>query len=153
MTDILVAIDPGKATGFAIIDVTNPDFPYVVSAEELPTEAFYGRIEEVFLAYQFDSLEVVIEDFKITKRTADLTDAPWSLNLIGVTQYFCWKYKRAFTLQLPARKPFASNERLRQVNFWHVGGEGHANDALRHAMIYIVDNNPSWARKLIVPDK
>lgn len=153
MPEYLLAIDPGKMTGFALIDVTIPDDPWVVSAEELTVEEFYAKIEELFLTNLYNNVEVVIEDFKITKRTADLTDAPWSLNLIGVTQYFCWKYKRVLTLQLPARKPFASNDRLRLVNFWHVGGAGHANDALRHGMIYIVDNNPNWARKLIVPDK
>jgi hypothetical protein len=26
------------------------------------------------------------------------------------------------------------------VGFWHVGGEGHAQDAFRHALVYMVRN-------------
>lgn len=153
MSEYLLAIDPGKMTGFALLNIDDPDNPWIMEALELTVEEFYVRIEEVFETYQYQSLEVVIEDFKITKRTADLSDAPWSLNLIGVTQFFGHKYRVPVTLQLPARKPFASNDRLRLVNFWQKSTAGHSNDALRHAMIYIVDNNPNWARKLIIPDK
>jgi hypothetical protein len=53
-------------------------------------------------------------------------------------------------LQLPSQKPFADNEKLHAVDFWHVGGAGHANDSLRHAMVWIVERNRKWTRKLLV---
>jgi hypothetical protein len=117
----------------------------------LPDE-FYAKMEEVF-AEHHEHLVVVWEDYHITAQTAKLSQQPWSLNLIGVLQYFCWKYNVEFEVHSPSRKVFANDKRLRLVGFWRKGMAGHANDAYRHAMVFIVDRNPNWARKLIVPDK
>jgi hypothetical protein len=109
-------------------------------------------IEHTIANYGTD-LAIVWEDFHITVETAKKTPQPWSLHLIGVMLYFCWKYDIPCATQSPVRKGFATNDKLRHVGFWHKGGEGHANDAFRHAMIYLVDNHPNWARKLILPTK
>lgn len=148
MARYIFAVDPGLATGVALVDCSNPDEPFVVWSLELTTTQFYAKIEEVFQLY-YAELELVVEDFHML--SGDKSEAPWSLNLIGICEFFCWRYGVKFTKQSPGRKPFAFNDRLRLVGFWHVGGEGHANDALRHAMIYHADHYPRWARKLIVP--
>jgi hypothetical protein len=31
-----------------------------------------------------------------------------------------------------------SNEKLKKLEFWHKGGEGHALDAIRHAVLRLV---------------
>jgi hypothetical protein len=143
----LLAIDPGLMTGMCLIDLKDPDNPVVVWSVEATTTEFYDKIAE-YVAHP--EIHVVMEDFKITVETGKLTEAPWSLNLIGVVQYLCYLNSKVLDFQLPSQKPFADNDKLRAVDFWHVGGAGHANDALRHAMIWIVDRNRKWTRKLIV---
>lgn len=143
----LLAIDPGLATGVCLIDLIDPENPVKVWAVEATTNEFYDQIAQLVA---HPETHVVIEDFKITVETGKLSDAPWSLNLIGVVQYLCYLNGKVLDFQLPSQKPFATNEKLRAVDFWYVGGEGHANDALRHAMIWIVDRNRKWTRKLLV---
>ena len=143
----LLAIDPGLATGVCLIDLIDPENPVVVWSREVGLEEFYDNICDLI---EHPETHVVIEDFKITVETGKLSDAPWSLNLIGVVQYLCYLNGKVLDFQMPSEKPFADNDKLRAVNFWHVGGEGHANDALRHAMIWIVKNNRKWTRKLLV---
>jgi len=143
----LLAIDPGLATGVCLIDLIYPDTPVVVWSDEVSVDQFYDKIAQLIAE---PSTHVVIEDFKITVETGKLSDAPWSLNLIGIVQYLCYLNGKVLDFQSPSQKPFADNDKLRAVDFWHVGGEGHANDALRHAMIWIVENNRKWTRKLLL---
>lgn len=143
----LLAIDPGLATGVAMIDLTDYDNPKVMWSDELTITQFYDTIDKLIGR---EDLAVVIEQFKITVETGKLSDAPWSLNLIGIVDYLCYHRGAEIYFQMPSQKPFADNEKLRAVDFWHVGGAGHALDALRHAMIWIVEYNRKWTRKLIV---
>ena len=143
----LLAIDPGLMTGLCLIDLSDPENPVKVWSAEVTLEQFWEEIED--LAKQAET-HIVIEDFRITSETAKLTEAPWSLNLIGVLQFLCHKYGKTLDLQLPSQKPFADNDKLHAVEFWHVGGAGHANDASRHAMIWIVERNRKWTKKLLL---
>lgn len=143
----LLALDPGLATGVCLIDLIDPENPVKVWSAEVSTTEFYDKIEELVAQKE---THVVIEDFKITVETGKLSDAPWSLNLIGIVQYLCYLNGKVLDFQLPSQKPFADNDKLRAVDFWHVGGEGHANDALRHAMVWIVDRNRKWTKRLLV---
>lgn len=143
----LLAIDPGLATGVCMIDMFDPENPIKMWSAEVSVEEFYDKIKDLIVQPE---THVVIEDFKITVETGKLSDAPWSLNLIGVVQYLCYHSGKVLDLQLPSQKPFADNDKLKAVDFWHVGGAGHANDSLRHAMVWIVDRNRKWTRKLLV---
>lgn len=145
----LLGIDPGKATGVCLIDLTDSVNPKPVWSYEWSVNEFYTMIEPV-IATDGVELFIACEDFRITAATAKLTEAPWSLNLIGVVQFLGLKYNRKVSLQLPSEKPFATNDRLRMVGFWHKGGEGHANDAYRHAMIWLVKNNREWTKNLLL---
>lgn len=143
----LLSIDPGLATGVCLIDLSDPENPVKVWSKEVTIAEFHDNIEKLV---SHEETHVVIEAFKITVETGKLSDAPWSLELIGVVRYLCYLSGKELDLQLPSQKPFADNDKLRAVDFWHVGGEGHANDALRHAMVWIVDRNRKWTKKLLV---
>jgi hypothetical protein len=141
----LLAIDPGLATGVSLIDLSDPDNPVKVWSVEVTTEEFYDKIEDLI---RQPETHVCIERYKIGE---EATDSPWSLELIGIVKLMCYRYGKDLDIQLPsAAKEFATNDKLRAVGFWHVGGEGHANDSLRHAMIWIVNRNRKWTRKLLV---
>lgn len=135
----LISIDPGKASGFAVLDFSNLKEPSIVYSDELvqfDTVAFVHRS----LSEDADLYEVVMEEFKITPQTGKNSAASWSLEIIGAVRYFCELYKVPFTLQPPSRaKNFVPNDRMKNIGIWHRGGEGHARDALRHAVLYLVE--------------
>lgn len=134
----------------ALMDITDINNVSIINAWELDTEEFYKKAEDIISALG-PSLEIVLEDFIITDRTAKLSQAPWSLQLKGVVMFLAWKhYANSFTLQKPSDKAFAPNEKLKHVGFWFVGGEGHAQDAFRHVIVYLVNRYPQWAKNLIV---
>lgn len=146
----LLAIDPGLATGMALINITDLNNPQIINAWELNTTEFYDKAEEIISSCG-PLLDIVIENFIVTKRTAELTQAPWSLELIGVVRFLARKYYvNDLVLNKPSDKQFADNDKLRQCGFWFVGGEGHANDAFRHAVVWLVNKNPRWAKNLLV---
>lgn len=143
----LLGLDPGLMTGACLVDITTLDEPVMVWSEEWTIADFHDKIGHLM---EMKNISVVIEDFKITVETAKLTPQPWSLHLIGVTLYLGYINNVKVKIQTPSQKPFATNDRLRAVGFWHVGEDGHANDAARHAMIWIVEKNRQWAKKLLV---
>lgn len=140
----LFAVDPGLATGICLIDIQDHENPFMVWSKEVNTTEFYDDIEDMIAN---PDVHVVFEGFKITDESPD---SPWSLELIGIIKIFCYRYGKQWDQQWPVQKAFADNDKLRSVGFWHVGENGHANDALRHAMIWIVEHNRKWTRKLLL---
>lgn len=138
MTKIL-SIDPGKMTGASFVTY-NTDSPDIeIETFEVPMT----DINEWLLTYleekYFDIDAVIIEEFKITAGTGKLGSPDWSLRIIGAVEYICARYGVPITKQFPSNaKAFSTNEKLRAVDMWHKGGAGHANDSLRHAMLYMV---------------
>jgi hypothetical protein len=145
----LLAIDPGLDTGMVFMDIEDPLEPIIIGDWELQPDEFYARVEEIISTHG-SNVRVVIERYIITPETAKKSPQPWSLELIGVTRKECWKYGATLVLQKPSEKEFATNEKLRHVGFWHVGGEGHANDAFRHALVYLNERYARWGKKLVM---
>lgn len=138
MTSI-ISIDPGKTTGWSEITYTRDTFIIEAAAELTINEV----LDTLLNGLDDPDIEkpdaIVIEDFKITAGTGKLGSPDWSLRLIGAVEYICYKYDIPLVKQLPVNaKNFSSNERLRRIGMWHKGGAGHANDSLRHAMLYMV---------------
>jgi hypothetical protein len=147
MGKTLLSIDPGLMTGVCLIDISDMDNPSPLWDHEWTIMEFHDNIGGLISG---GNIEVVIEDFKITTETAKMSPQPWSLHLIGVVLYLCYLHGVNVSLQKPSQKPFATTERLQSVGFWSKGTEGHSIDAYRHAMIWIVEHNRKWTRKLLV---
>lgn len=152
----LLAVDPGKVTGFALLNIsemTNEISPRIISTYELSVPGFQHAFDSFLRNYCVDPIEVVIEEYKITAATAKLTEAPWSLKNIGVVEFLCRERGLPLTEQPPSRaKNFVPNDRLQALGLWHKGGAGHANDALRHAVLYLVENHDWRPSKLLDSD-
>lgn len=135
MTDMkyIMAIDPGKLTGVAVFTVTEDGTPVLEGSAELHRDEFESWLEGWLLGYS--EIEVVAERYVIGD-----ADSPWSLRMLGVLSYLSRKGGHGEpVLQTPAdAKSFCTNERLKHLGYWHVGGEGHANDAIRHGVLYMV---------------
>jgi hypothetical protein len=92
------------------------------------------------LLHEHTAPHIVIERFTITSATAKNSQAPWSLEVIGIVKWLVFielglDPDEVITMQGPAEaKRLITNDILRKCNLWHRGGQGHANDAIRHAV-------------------
>jgi len=142
----LLCLDPGKTSGCAILDTSelqenqSGEVKILMTGELSPEELDDWLIESFSSALADKAgFETVCEDFIITPQTGKNSAAPWSLKKIGVLEFLGRRYNVPVTLQTPAAaKSFVSNDRLRALGLWHKGGAGHANDALRHGVLYLV---------------
>lgn len=150
---IVAAVDPGKMTGVCLVDfidvsarldaVTAIDCR-LVSSSELEFDGLLDWCEQTMTQAE----QVAIENFIITPATGKNTQAPWSLMGIGVVTAICMRSSLPLALQKPVdAKSLVSNDLLRSLKLWHRGGAGHANDALRHAVLYAVRHG--WRSKAL----
>lgn len=133
----VVAVDPGKLSGVVEITIDGDDVSVVGSHElaQIPTCEYVENVLEV----SKERVVIVCEAFRITVQTGKKKDVNYSLEILGTLRYLAHKYGADFHLQTPGdAKHFSDNDRLKSVGFWHVGGEGHANDAFRHALLYMI---------------
>jgi len=130
-TSVLTVIDPGFTTGIVHL-YSNGTF----SADELGFDKISNALLNVGDSYR-EKAVFVAESFRITVQTPKNTQAPWSLELIGVARAVSRLYTgRDLVLQDPsAAKRFASDVRLKHMG-WHTPGKGHANDAARHLLLF-----------------
>lgn len=138
---LLIAIDPGKASGFAVLDYTNLDDIKILHSAELEQMQTVSEVDTLLSdADDPSDYEIVMEKFTITAQTGKNSNAEnWSPEIIGAVKYLAWREGVAYTEQTPAEaKNFVPNDRMKNVGIWHVGGEGHARDALRHAVLYLI---------------
>lgn len=139
MTTHLISIDPGKLSGFVILDITNTltddSTPDILESAEKEQMITCYDVHHLLSADNDINYRVVCEDFIITTQTGKKKDTRYSLEIIGALRYLTGMYHVPFTLQRPSEaKSFVSNERLTSMDLYVKGGEGHMRDAMRHAV-------------------
>jgi hypothetical protein len=110
--------------------------PELLESHEFLRDDLERWLEEKLLrSTAGESVEVVAERYVIGK-----ADSPWSLKYLGVLSYLSRKGGWGEpVIQTPAdAKSFVSNQRIKDLGFWHRGGKGHALDAIRHGILYMV---------------
>lgn len=131
---MIVAIDPGKTCGWATW-TQYEDGPLFRSGE-MQWEELIRWLECGVVVQQIEL--VVCERFDFTAETLtkpDYREPVWIIGGLVAMSVMSW-----FELELQARelKVLMTDDRLRHVGWWHVGGGGHANDAARHLGAYLV---------------
>jgi len=134
VTGPVIAVDPGLMTGIACM------YQGQHRSLELPYEQVGMWVEEYLDAMR--PVQVVCENFFITRETAKKSQSPWSLKLIGVMDYLVAKYGQpAVVLQAPSdAKRFSTDARLKTLGWYKGSGSGyagHADDASRHLLLYL----------------
>ena len=138
---MILSIDPGKATGVATYDADHGGFD---SYEIEGRYALAGHVSD----NSWD--EVVCEDFVISQRTIKTTPQKDPLRIIGWLDMDMEARATPFTLQTAGQaKSFATDAKLKHVGWFTKEGEGHANDAARHLLVYLVAKYPQQAMKLL----
>lgn len=128
----IIALDPGKTTGVVVKEGGT-----VVTHEQMDFMEVASFFHDYLWAHKDEDVKVVVEAFIITMHTAKNTQAPWSLELIGVFRYLTERITGgSIILQKPSdAKRFASDERLKLMGYY-ARGKGHANDAARHLLLF-----------------
>jgi len=148
----VLSVDPGKATGVVLMSLDNDVATRILSAEVQPEE-FARYVNNILDGWKnYESFTVVCERFTINAQTVRNSQAPYSLEQIGVLKHLCREAGYSvenIVMQSPAdAKAMFPNEALKKVGTWHVGGEGHANDAMRHALLNLVKTG--WKPRILL---
>lgn len=142
---IVLAVDPGKASGIAVLswEPESDKEPEVLYSLEAQPETFGDDIEQA-LKYMNDCEQFLVccESFTINAQTVRNSQAPYSLEQIGVLKHLCRRAgydpsQIAFQPPVNAKNMFP-NPALKKLGLWHRGGEGHALDAIRHGALRLV---------------
>lgn len=142
----VLALDPGLTSGVALLAREGPQVLY---SAELDFETT-GRVIEHYLSADPQHIAPVAERFIITTKTGEKSQAPWSLEGIGMMRWLALRHGAGpLTLFNPSdAKAMFPNDALRRVECWHRGGAGHARDAIRHGLMYLV--NTGWADRRLL---
>lgn len=145
MTRHIISVDPGKATGMSYFVWDGPGTePLMLWSGEYQQHEYAAPIREAFLTCQAlgINLEVVCERFTINAQTVRNSQAPFSLEQIGILKQIMMDHGRQpddIYFQSPAdAKAMFDNKKLKVLEYWHVGGEGHALDSIRHGLLRLV---------------
>lgn len=137
---IVLSVDPGKATGMALFTREHEAEPVLVWSGEYQQEEYAQPIRETLRMYP--DVEVVCERFTINAQTVRNSQAPYSLEQIGILKQCLMDAGRKpddIYFQSPAdAKAMFDNSKLKKLEYWHKGGEGHALDAIRHGLLRLV---------------
>jgi hypothetical protein len=150
----VLAVDPGKTSGVALLSWTADlaDTPLLEWSSEVNEEDYADEIMRGLHAARDGRFYVACESFTINMQTAKNSQAPWSLEHIGVLKYLCRKNNypvSAIAFQAPGdAKSMFPNPTLQRLGTWHRGGAGHANDAIRHGLLRMV--KASWLPRQIL---
>lgn len=141
----ILAVDPGKASGLSYFVWEGPDVePEMLWSMEVQQHEYADPIRKAFAFSQSRGtrLEVVCERFTINAQTVRNSQAPYSLEQIGILKQIMMDNGRApddIYFQSPAdAKAMFSNEKIKILDYWHRGGEGHALDSIRHGLLRLV---------------
>jgi hypothetical protein len=143
MTDYVLAVDPGKMTGMALFSRDVGQEPVKEWSKELEQHEVAAAIREVLWNPVIKpNLDVVCERFIINAQTVRNSQAPYSLEVIGIVKQCLFDNGRSMDdiyFQTPANAMgMFTNEKIKKLDYWHRGGAGHALDAIRHALLRFV---------------
>lgn len=144
MSTLFLAVDPGKASGICLFEWEKGSDPVLISSGEYQQDEYAKPIREAFAHAMLSGLEILVvcERFTINAQTIKNTQAPYSLEQIGILKQCMMDIGMNaddIYFQSPAdAKAMFDNPKLKKLDYWHRGGEGHALDAIRHGLLKIV---------------
>lgn len=129
----LLSLDPGGTTGYAVFEYFEDSEPVVKSAGQIP-DGLDGFIRW-YTEQMLDSWdEVVCESFTLRPGVKFPDLSP--VYIIGALEAMEFALNKKPNYQPPTSKPLCNDDTLKRLEIY-IPGRGHANDALRHGIIYL----------------
>lgn len=122
---LVLAVDPGRVTGWASYNTE--------TGAHTSWEATDLTLDNC-LVYSV----IVCEDYRITDKTAQLTQQTDALEIIGTLKNFCAQHGIKFVLQQPSAKKFARPNKLQALGWSVATKDNHADDASAHLLRLLV---------------
>jgi hypothetical protein len=144
MKRYVLSVDPGKASGIALFGFEDGGEPQLITSGEYQQDEYARPIREALAQAMVEGIEIEIicERFTINAQTVRNSQAPFSLEQIGILKQCIMdmgKKPDDIYFQSPAdAKAMFDNAKLKKLEYWHKGGEGHALDAIRHGLLRLV---------------
>jgi hypothetical protein len=133
MMSNILCIDPGGTSGIAIFSASKERKPELLKYLEVPkgTQGFIDFYRENEPLYRWK--KIVCESFtlRVGVKFPDLTP----VYIIGALEALV-KDGVEIIFQSPSLKGLCDDDRLKFIEM-HQRGSGHANDAIRHGIIYL----------------
>lgn len=135
----VLAVDPGRANGVCLIQ---REGLVKLHSDELDWISMTRYVANTCLELE-TQLDVVVETFRISIQTAkNGVGANETIEAIGMVRLLTLQYgvsDGTLPLQSPGdAQDFTDGKKLRDLGWWHKGGKGHANMALRHAALRLL---------------
>ena len=146
----IISWDPGLTTGLCIIENQTPGGQYEFFQQQLT----FRQVGDLLEQWELDNLlstpcTFVCESFTITQQTARNSQAPWSLEVIGLIRYFAMKNHVELVFQQPsAAKALVTDDVLKRAGKY-VKGMPHACDATRHGVYHAIVDRKVFQEWLI----
>lgn len=144
MDKYIIAIDPGKTTGIAVLHLTDNSFE-LVEVEQLPDpDIVWKPIYDMLNQYHnmHEDVVVLCESFELRPDVAQPDETPKYI-IKDLERYveptYPIEYQMASQAKVgipPGRK--GMRDRLHSFGL-HQRGYRHANDAIRHCLVYAIE--------------
>ncbi len=144
-TERCIVADPGKLTGQCVLERAGGVLTLLESVETGPDDTV-PWFREMYARYGSPvdggpPIRVVMESFRITPETGKKSqEASHALRTQGALEQACRDHGYsvdAIAWFRPDQKKAWPNPLLKRFGLWHVGGKGHALDAIRHGLSYL----------------
>lgn len=146
---MIIAIDPGKVTGLVLWE---PRTPLKCYAHEIDSPVDVAEWVEGALYHSDDDVTVVTEKFTISQRTIKTALSLDALDINGWLTIESQRKPFDLVFQMPSQaKSFATDEKLKALDWYGRTKDGHANDAARHLLVYLLQHEKEIAAEHIVP--
>jgi hypothetical protein len=140
----ILAVDPGKASGIALLSLKLGEEPKIIMSGEYQMKEYAQPIRDAIKRARLGNtaIQIVCERFIINAQTVRNSQAPYSLEQIGILKQVMLDEgldPETIVFQSPSdAKAMFDNPKLKKLEYWHKGGEGHALDAIRHGLLRCV---------------
>jgi hypothetical protein len=131
----ILSLDPGGTTGWAVFEVEEDTEPVLVDYGQIPG-SLGGFLNWIHDTDGLSVHRVVCESFTLREGVYGADLSP--VYIIGALEALIYNVadKDFITYQEPKIKPLCNNDRLKDMGFFKKGQQ-HANDAIRHGLIYL----------------
>lgn len=134
----ILGLDPGLQSGICQLEVSgNNEIEYYWTSELNFLQL--GLWLEAEKKWVLDNRPLfAVESFLVTVETGKKSQAPWSLEAIGLSRYFAYKYECDFELTPPsAAKKLITDVVIKGLQLWRPG-QIHAMDSVRQALFKLI---------------
>lgn len=131
---VTVALDPGLTSGLAVYHWPKGHF----ASEQVEGRFDLYKRLNTMMASGFQ-MEFVLERFTINSQTFAKSPQYDALYIIGHVEAVCYASGIPFALQTPTQaKAFSTDDKLKKLGWYKPTPGGHANDAARHLLRWLV---------------